>query len=176
MRVAAAICFGLLVSVPAHAADGPVTLKNLLLEQLKTTHDVKEWFVPANIAVDGLTAEQASWKDGSGNHSIGQLAAHLVFWNQQQLSKLKGEPPPKYSGNNEDTFSTVDAATWSTTVRQLDSVMKEIEAQVEKADDKTLSGWASAVAHIGTHNAYHVGQILYIRKMKGWWDSEKGVK
>jgi len=176
MKLAVAFWIALLVSVPAFAADGPVTLKSVLLEQLKTTHDVKHWFVPANVAVEGLTAEQASWKDGSGNHSIGQLAAHLVFWNQQQLSKLKGEPPPKYSGNNQDTFDTFDTATWSTTVGQLDSVMKQIEALVDKADDKTLAGWASAVAHIGTHNAYHVGQILYIRKMKGWWDPEKGVK
>src|SRR5690349_6712474 len=111
MRIAVAFCtcLGLLVSAPAIAADGPVTLKSILLEQLKTTHDTKDWFVPANIAVEGLTAEQAGWKDASGNHSIGQLAAHLVFWNQQQLSKMKGEPPPKYSGNNDDTFSTVDA-------------------------------------------------------------------
>jgi len=35
---------------------------------------------------------------------------------------------------------------------------------------------ASTIAHIGTHNAYHTGQILYVRKMKGWWDPEKGVK
>ena len=176
MRLSLAFCIGLLVSVPALAADQPVTLKSILLEQLKTTHDVKDWFVPANVAVEGLTAEQASWKDASGNHSIGQLAAHLVFWNQQQLSKMKGEPPPKYSGNNQDTFDTFDAKAWSTTVRQLDSVMKEIEALVDKADEKTLAGWASAVAHIGAHNAYHVGQILYVRKMKGWWDPEKGVK
>lgn len=176
MKRPAAFCIALLVSVPALAADAPVTLKRLLVEQLKTTHDVKEWFVPANAAVEGLTAEQASWKDGSGNHSIGQLAAHLVFWNQQQLSKMKGEPPPKFSGNNEDTFETFDAAAWSTTVKQLDSVMKEIEALVEKADDNTIAAKASAIAHIGTHNAYHVGQILYIRKMKGWWDPEKGVK
>jgi hypothetical protein len=27
-----------------------------------------------------------------------------------------------------------------------------------------------------TRNAYHTGQIIYIRKMKGNWDPAKGVK
>ena len=43
------------------------TLKSVLLEQLRTTHNQKEWFVPANVAVEGLTAEQANWKDGKGD-------------------------------------------------------------------------------------------------------------
>lgn len=29
---------------------------------------------------------------------------------------------------------------------------------------------------MGTHNAYHTGQIIYIRKQQGWWDEKKGVK
>ena len=36
------------------------TLKSILLEQLRSTHNKAEWFVPANTAVAGLTAEQAN--------------------------------------------------------------------------------------------------------------------
>ena len=61
--------------------DSVPTLKSILLEQLKTTHNVKDWFVPPTIAVAGLTAEQANWKDNSNNHSIAQLTTHLIFWN-----------------------------------------------------------------------------------------------
>src|SRR5215510_12508146 len=81
------------VSQDQKAEQKPATLKSILLEQLKTTHNNKDWFVPANIAVQGLTAEQATWTDGKGNHSIGQLANHLVFWNLQVLAKFKGETP-----------------------------------------------------------------------------------
>ena len=49
------------------------TLRSILLDQLKSTHTEKDWFVTVNVAVDGLTAEQANWTDGHGNHSIGQL-------------------------------------------------------------------------------------------------------
>src|SRR5215510_13819530 len=138
------------------------TLKSILLEQLHTTHDVKDWFVPANIAIEGLTPEQASWTGGKGNHSIGQLTAHLNFWNRQQLAKFKGESEPKYSGNNDETFNAYDAKSWSATVKEMDSILTEWEKAIESADDKKLESWYSAIAHIGTHNAYHVGQIIYI--------------
>ena len=118
----------------------PVTLKSILLEQLRSTHNKKEWFVDAMTAVNGLTPEQASWKDGKGNHSAGQLTYHLVFWNRRSLAKFKGEPAAKFSGNNEETFDSFDAKTWSATVRQLDEVMTELEKLVENADENQLKG------------------------------------
>jgi uncharacterized damage-inducible protein DinB len=167
----------LALSLPAFAQDQkPATLKGILLEQLRTTHNQKDWFVPANTAVEGLTSQQASWKDGSGNHSIGQLTNHLIFWNRQSLAKFKGEQPAKFSGNNDETFNSFDAKQWNASVQQLDSVLTEWEKVVEAADDAKLQAWASTIAHIGAHNAYHVGQIIYIRKQQGWWDPEKGVK
>src|SRR5690348_4229009 len=79
-------------------AKKPTTLREILLAELRSTHNNAEWFVPANTAVKGLTAEQASWTDGKGNHSVGQLAYHIVFWNRQNLARLNGEKPAAFSG------------------------------------------------------------------------------
>ena len=169
----------LLLSCSAYAQDAkkaPTTLKGVLLEQLRTTHNDKDWFVPANIAVQGLTPEQASWADGKGNHSIGQLAYHLAFWDQQSLAKFNGEPPAKFSGNNEETFNNFDAKSWAATVQQLDRVMTAWEKAVEAADDAKIQKFASLIAHVGAHNAYHIGQIIYIRRLQGSWNPENGVK
>lgn len=152
------------------------TLKSILLEQLRTTHNQKDWFVPVNTAVEGLTPEQATWKDKSGNHSIGQLANHLIFWDEQALAKFKGEKPAAFSGNNEETFNSFDSKQWNATVQKLDAVLTAWEKAVEDADDSKLNAWYSTIAHIGTHNAYHTGQIIYIRRLQGSWDPEKGVK
>ena len=154
----------------------PVTLKSILLEQLRSTHNQKEWFVPIDVAVQGVTAEQANWTDGKGNHSIGQLTYHLYFWNKRELEKIKGEPAAKFSGNNEETFNNFDAKSWASTISQLDAVMSDLEKTVESADEATLQKFASEIAHVGTHNAYHVGQILYIRRLQGSWNPENGVK
>lgn len=156
--------------------DSMPTLKSILLEQLKTTHNVKDWFVPPSIAVAGLTADQANWKDNTENHSIAQLTTHLIFWNKQMLDKFEGKKQDAFNGNNKETFSPVTEETWTATVQSLDSVLTAWEDAVKDADENKLQKWYSTIAHIGTHNAYHTGQIIYIRKMKGWWDDNNGVK
>ena len=173
------LAVSLLWSMPLSAQEKtktPPTLKSILLEQLRSTHNAKDWFVDGNTAMAGLTAEQASWKDGKGNHSVGQLVNHIVFWNQRTLAKLKGETSAKFSGNNEETFDKFDNKQWTALVQQFDQNMTEWEKTVEAADDKKLEEWASTVAHIGTHNAYHIAQIIVVRKEQGFWNPEKGVK
>jgi len=154
----------------------PATLRTILMHELKTTHNQADWFVPINVAVDGLTAEQASWQPKGDLHSAGQLAYHLLYWNRRNLEKLKGEALEKYSGNNDETFDKFDAKQWSDIVKQLDQVMTEYEKFVESADDQKLASVATSIANVCTHNAYHVGQIVYVRKLQGSWNPDKGVK
>jgi len=167
----------LLAAFPVYGQNKkPTTLREVLLAELKSTHDNEDWFVPANIAVKDLTAEQANWTDGKGNHSVGQLAYHIVYWNRQNLARLKGETPEKFSGNNDETFDKFDSKKWNETVQQLDQVMKDLEKWVETADEAKLKESASTFTHISTHNAYHIGQIIYVRKQQGSWDPKNGVK
>jgi hypothetical protein len=150
--------------------------KSVLLRQLKTTHTQKDWFVPANIAVEGLTAKQARWTDGSGNHSVGQLANHLVFWNKRLLRSFRNEPNEKFSGNNDETFNSFDEKSWDETVKNLDDVLSAWEKEIKNADEAKLNDWYENIANMNTHNAYHTGQIIFLRKLQGSWNPEKGVK
>lgn len=172
------ILLALVLPLTTHAQEqkSPITLRGVLLEQLRTTHNAKDWFVPVSVAVDGLSAEQANWSDGKGNHSVGQLTYHLLYWDRRALAEFKGEKPDKFSGNNEETFNNFDSKQWSDTVRQLNEVMTGWEKAVEAADDAKLAKAASTIAHVGAHNAYHIGQIVFVRKEQGSWDPEKGVK
>lgn len=167
----------LVATVGLHAQNKkPATLRDVLLAELKSTHNSEEWFAPANVAVKGLTAEQANWSDGKGNHSVGQLAYHILFWDRQSLAKLKGETPEKYSGNNDETFTKFDPKSWNETVQGLDQVMSDLEKWVETADEAQLEQHAQLFTHISTHNAYHTGQIICVRKEQGSWDPANGVK
>lgn len=158
------------------ARKAPTTLRGVLLEQLHTTHDQEDWFVPANIAVEGLTADQAMWNPGKGNHSVGQLAYHLWYWDARALNDFKGLPNEKFDGNNNETFDNFTAAQWDDLVKKLNQVQSDWEKAVESADDAKLAENASLIAHVGAHNAYHIGQILYVRKLQGVWNPDKGVK
>jgi uncharacterized damage-inducible protein DinB len=176
VRRIAAFLFLLIVSPAFGQEKAPDTLKGVLLAQLRSTHNKKEWFVPVSVALDGVSVEQAKWSDGKGNHSIGQLAYHLLFWNTQELAKLKGEKPAAFSGNNEETFNNFDAKAWKETVQKLDQVLSEMEKTIEGMDEAKLKSLANEIAHTGTHNAYHIGQIVVLRRQQGSWDPEKGVK
>ena len=169
------ICVLLLVTAVSAVAQNkkkPTDLRGVLLEQLRTTHGDEDWFVPAKIAVDGLTAEQASWNPGKGNHSVGQLVFHLVFWDERNLKNLKGEQQAKFSGNNEDSFA-YDGKSWNEQVQKLDSILTELEKMVETADDAKLAKMASTIQHISAHNAYHIGEIVVVRKEQGSWGASK---
>jgi len=154
----------------------PHTLREILLEQMHLSHDQKDWYVPVNVAVDGVTAEQAKWTDGHGNHSIGQLVNHLAFWNAWALERFKDEKAAPYTGTNDETFNSFDSKSWSATVARFDSVMKAWEKAIQDADDSKIQATAPQIARLGTHNAYHVGQIIYIRRLQGSWNPENGVK
>jgi len=168
----------------AKMPEPPPTLRSVLLSQLRSTHNKAEWFVPVNTALAGLTAEQAKWVptsaagkvDPIANHSSGMLAYHLLFWNNNALARLKGEKAAPVPSNNDETFNDFDAANWAKTVHDLDAVLTALEELVEHADEAKLEKIAPTISHISTHNAYHTGQILYVRKLQGSWNPENGVK
>jgi hypothetical protein len=166
----------LTLSVHAQTQPHPATLRSLLLHQLHTTHTEADWFVPIDTALDGLTAEQASWQPPNGGHSVGQLAYHMLFWNRRNLNAFRGVKNDKFSGDNTETFDKFDSKQWADTVKQLDQVMTDLEKLVESADDQQLAKWAVTIGNICTHNAYHTGQIVYVRKLQGSWNPDKGVK
>jgi len=85
----------------------------------------------------------------------------------------RGRPLEKFNGRNDETFTSFDSKQWSATVKQLDEVMTEWEKAVEAADEAKLKSWYSTIAHIGAHNAYHIGQIIYVRKEQGCWYPKK---
>lgn len=140
--------------------------------------------MPLNTAIAGLTAEQAQWLptnaagklDPKANHSVGMLAYHLLFYNRRALAHFKGQKAEDAPSNNEETFNNFDAAAWTKVVHDLDDVLTQIELFVEQADERSLAKWSTTIADISTRNAYHTGQIVYVRKLQGSWNPAEGVK
>lgn len=169
--IAAVICIAM-TSV-AQQAKTPATLKSILLQELRETHNQKNWFVSEKEAAGGLTPEQAAWSDGK-NHSVGQLVQHLNYWNQKTLVALQGHRE-KATDNNDETFD-FDPKNWDATQKQYDTVMSDFENLVESANDTTLSKIAPSIARVSQHNAYHIAEMVTSRKKQGTWNPENGVK
>lgn len=157
---------------PQHSQP-EATLKSILLQELRETHNEKGWFISEKEAVAGLTGEQAAWSDGN-NHSVGQLVQHLNYWNAAALAKFRHQSSATTSDNT--TTFAFDPRQWDATQKEFDRVMTDIEQFVQAADEATLAKIAPSVARIGEHNAYHIGEMVTSRKKQGSWDPENGVK
>lgn len=144
-------------------------LKPLLLEQLHNTHTNQEWFVPTQKALAGLTAEQSNLKDSTENHSIGELTSHLIYWTEMNLRSFAGEDMTNFKANNDATFHAYTETEWAQMVIKLDSLQTQWEQQLERADAEKVVEWSTEIANMTAHNAYHTGQIIYIRKRNNWW-------
>lgn len=164
-----------------------MTQKEILLEQMSSTHDQKGWFVPMKYALAGVTAELAIWHNESDEHSIWQIVNHLIFWNERWQRRFLGTEPPKMEGDNKSTFKVSPGLTqkeWELAVNKFDSVMKKWAKAIKDKHEEEFSNavfnnapdsWYSYLHTIAMHNAYHIGQIVTLRKMHGSWDSGLGV-
>ncbi len=72
------------------------TLKSILLEQLKTTHNVKDWFVPVNIALEDLTRRTVLQNDKAAIILLRNWPVTLFSGMNNSWQSLKGYLQPLF--------------------------------------------------------------------------------
>lgn len=164
--------------------QNPLAMKQLLLDQYNGTYNQAHWFVPITRAVDGLTEEQANQQNAPGGHTIIELVNHLVFWNGRYLDRFNGIPFPKWDGINDSTFENPEHLNWEQCLQQMEQVFGSWQTAITQATEEKLNSpynensthtWSAIICQLNTHNAYHIGQIVTLRKLQGSWDGKKGV-
>jgi len=160
--------------------------KEELIDQFSTCYDQNGWFVAVRNAIDGVNVEQAAWKPSDSVNCIWETLSHLTYYNNAYLQRFRGIDFQSEVESNDETFSVGenDEATWQADIDKFDTVMTEWLAALELTDkskfaelvpNKDDTTWAELVGLISTHNAYHAGQILLLRKLHGTWDPQHGV-
>jgi hypothetical protein len=158
--------------------------KDVLLEQFLCCQKKSYWFVSFERAVAGLTPEQALWKKSDSENSIWELISHLFFWNERFLNCFKNNTIPKMEGNNDTTFTYLNELEWGQVIDRFNVVMTDWYETIKNSDDEkfdqrvneeSIETWLESLSSITLHNAYHIGQIVTIRKMQGSWSKEQGV-
>ncbi len=131
-----------------------------------------QFLAPARLLSD-LTEEQAMAVPPGSPYSIAQVAAHLRFWQQREIVWARGETPPKVD-DLEATFTAPPAGTWHPLVQdvlacmeQLKHLAREQAAQPSVAYNNGTVGYGLATSAL--HNGYHLGQIVLLRRMQGFW-------
>ena len=161
-------------------------MKQILLEQYTACYDENSWFVAVRNAINGLSVEQASWKPDDSVNCIWETLSHLTYYNNAYLQRFNGVDYQYDVNDNNETFSTGEYTEehWQADVRRFDEVMNQLRDAIAAADESKYSepvssenprSWARLISDINTHNAYHAGQIVLLRKLQGGWDPSKGV-
>ena len=155
--------------------------KEFLLTQMRACHNQDGWFAPLNFALRGLTAVLAFQRGRQSANSILGITHHLVFYNELYLQRFKQGSVPKTVVSIAETFEFKDpsqfAEVWDDLRQKLDNLFNQWEEAIIKCDDAKLDShtpdsdelWWSSLAHLAIHNAYHIGQIVHIRKEQGLW-------
>lgn len=130
------------------------------------------WAASWEKSIEGLTPDQAAWQPpaapGSGaapRKSIWQIVEHMIFWRQNWLGRIDGGPRPTSEEQAERNFPEIrdrSPAAWESTRRRFKESHDKITAVF-----RTRGPEADPMMWFLPHDAYHFGQINYIRAMLG---------
>ncbi|CDQ41369.1 hypothetical protein M948_21010 [Virgibacillus sp. CM-4] len=151
-----------------------MTPKELLLLQLKAVHDTDGWFVSFQTAVKDLTEEDASKISMDETNSIREIINHLIYYNEKHLNRFKQMEDKDHPLQTiKETFHNNENHSWDAALLKIDSLYSEWESVVKESIH--LHDWEETIAHITMHNAYHIGQIVHIRKQFHLWNDGRGI-
>src|SRR6202035_3217225 len=146
-------------------------------DQLERAFRGGAWHGPAVAeALAGADEAVAAARPVAGAHSIWELVHHLTVWNEVPRRRLDGERLQKLPPERD--FPPVgdrSAEAWKAALQALEDSHAALHARVlDLADtqlddpvagsDATVRGMLFGVLQ---HNAYHAGQITFLRKAAG---------
>lgn len=152
----------------AHAHD-------VLLNQLLANANDPSWHVPFQQSVEHITEDEAFWTPANDSHSMAEIVQHLLYWNETWQTRYRESRMSAVSsiGDNQHSFIIPDNATFAELRDRLLAVLLQwqellTEAKLEQEVDgfPVPAKWWEIISNAAAHNAYHIGQIVYIRKLQ----------
>lgn len=154
-----------------------MTYKSILIDQLNACYNDKSWFIPLADILEDVTLEEALTEDGN-KQTIWSIVNHLIYWNELWLERFKaGEFMLNNAINNDETFALtqdqLNGLGWKETLNKLEHVFSSWRVVLEETDEFKLTKqlpeyfnapWWGVVSNLSIHNAYHVGQIMLLKK------------
>ncbi|KFN04415.1 DinB family protein [Bacillus clarus] len=150
-------------------------VKDVLADQLLANANDPSWYIPFSDAVKGLSEEEAFWKPSEESNSIAEIVQHLLYWNttwqiRYKESNVNAVPA---IGDNNKSFIVSGNQTFEDLREQLlgkllqwQDLLNENKVESDVIGLPVSAKWWEVLANVTTHNAYHIGQIIYIRKLQ----------
>jgi uncharacterized damage-inducible protein DinB len=123
------------------------------------------WAIAWSKVLEGLTPADAAWKPQPERKSVWQLVHHILFWREIALRQFAGgasASDDEVKRLNWPEPAEVSQTTWDSTLSRLKRSQESVAAAI--AD---VSRPLEPLLYLVPHDMYHVGQIAYVRAMRG---------
>ena len=133
-------------------------------------------FTDARRILDALDWRLAGEKPAGAEHTIRRITAHLVFWQDLYLERLAGAErpsPPHDAAGWPGGDAPRDEREWKALAARFADGLARAVAAIDSAPlGSNLPRWGGRTRFAGlnglaVHNAYHLGQIVQLRKLLG---------
>lgn len=139
--------------------------------------------LPIAKALSDIDLELSGQRIDGLPYTIHQLISHMTYWQDFMLAHVRGEQPqrppiPAESWPQEDRAA--DEMAWQ---QVLDDFLQGIDSACELAQTLELATplvhvptetVAGFLRNIASHNTYHLGEIVIIRRLLGSWPPPGG--
>jgi uncharacterized damage-inducible protein DinB len=132
-------------------------------------------FQPSEAILANLEPNVALHIPENALHSIAGHVAHMAWWQRQVLLDIKLGKRQRQSSH--EFPNTILEEEWETVKQDFLDGLEELK---KICDDPVLLGTkyihttetvAEALLDFAIHNAYHLGQIVLLRRLQGAWSS-----
>ena len=139
--------------------------------------------VLAKNVFEGLDWKLAGKRPEGAPHSLFQLLNHLIYWQNWVVDWLDGKEPPlptKAPSSWPGDSSPASAEEWQQTVKAFAKGLDAMNLRTRKADPLAEPGKGIRKSRlemlhtIASHNSYHLGQAVLLRRMLGTWPPPSG--
>ncbi|MGG0287437.1 DinB family protein [Peribacillus butanolivorans] len=136
------------------------------------------WYLPFSDSVENLSEEEAVWKPNENCNSIAEIVQHLLYWNetwQTRYQKSHVNAVPSIGDNNKSFIIPENKSFSDLKKRLLEVLLHWQDLLTEEKVESEVNGftvhakWWEILGNVSTHNAYHIGQIIFIRKLQNSW-------
>ena len=141
---------------------------------------IEEWssFTPASRVLDGLTPEQVITKLEGWPHSMAEIVAHMLFWQKHDITTIETGAEPEVSAGAD--WPAVTKEDWPRLKDEFLACLetsREMTRNPENLNRLILGGRYSVglrMVWFTGHNAYHLGQVVMLRRILGAWPPPGG--
>jgi len=158
--------------------------KQIALHLWDTAYDVEGWHPPLKDALHSLSSEQALWRPDAASHNIWELLNHIICYKDRFLCRLEGRTFDPAITDNEQTFLRGLGSTeeeWQQRLSHLAKLQGAVRNRIADLSDADFDNplpdapVGAQVLSLASHDSYHTGQIMLIRKLQLSWPQTREV-